>query len=224
MTASKGSPTTRLSARRSRRSAPPSGRHAVRGAPDEASPVAAGLGGGSSDAATTLELANGHLARTTLGRAASTTSRPGSAQTCPSSCRRPAARDRRRHDARAARLPRDYSASWCRGGRREVLDARRLRGLRCAGGCPRLQPRPSRAPRSGRADRVCGDLVDLRRTTSPRRPRRGAAGARRVSRRRVWRGAGRLRALRDPRRGRASRRGCREAARVWVTAPIGRQR
>ena len=73
-------------------------------------PVAAGLGGGSSDAATALRLANEHARRAAAGRASCTRSRRALGADVPFFLDAgPAARHRRRHELEPLDLPQDYA-------------------------------------------------------------------------------------------------------------------
>ena len=110
-------------------------------------------------------------------------------------------------------LPRDYSVLLVlrdgdRSRRRETSTRPSMRGRAPATSTTAV----TRSARAVGADpvcaRPCGAPAERPRLVAPRR---GAAGAGRVPRRRVRRRAGRLRALRDRRRGRAGRRGAREA-------------
>ena len=97
-------------------------------------PVAAGLGGGSSDAATALRLANAQLDAAAAADRAARARCAASAPTSRSSSRTgPQLGTRRRHDARAARAAAGLRrAPAPAGGRAQALDRRRLRGVRRA--------------------------------------------------------------------------------------------
>ena len=114
-------------------------------------PVAAGLGGGSSDAATALRLANETLPEPLpadeLVRIAA---RPRRRRPVLPR-RRPAARLRRRQRARAARPAAGLLGRRPPAARRgEDLDGRRVRRLRRAQGRGRLRRAPAGAPRRAR--------------------------------------------------------------------------
>ena len=184
-------------------------------------PVAAGLGGGSSDAATALRLANAMLDEP-LAPGAPARPRPSvSAPTCRSSSpTAPARRGRRTAPHARSTCRRTTSSCWsCRTTRRRVD-----RGV-----YERFDARAARPDGPERRASLAAALARNRPPARPRGPaserprlvaaRRRAACARRLPGRRQGAGPSRLRALPPSRRG-----ACREArsgprGRVWLTVP-----
>ena len=164
-------------------------------------PVAAGLGGGSSDAATALRLANATLAEPLAADRARTRSRPTVGADVPVL---PRGRARSSARATARRLtPLDAAAGLlgrARAARRRAqgVDRRRLRGLRP----PRRRGRATRSDASTLLDgarRRCARPRDLAalppNDLASLAARGGAAASRRVPRRRHAAPAGGLRAV-----------------------------
>ena len=172
---------TRSSGLRWRRSAAP---HGWRVRIEKHIPVAAGLGGGSSDAATALRLANSQLdAPRSDDELQQFAARVG-ADVPFFLCRRPAARHRRRQSARALDLPQDFAVllllpngggqALDRGGLRGVRRTRRRARLRTASRSAAGDPR--RHPPAARSRRAAAERSRLRRR-SPRNCSRRARSA-----------------------------------------------
>ena len=170
-------------------------------------PVAAGLGGGSSDAATALRLANETLPEPLPAERAAQPGRTARSRRPFLPGRRPAARLGRRQRARAARPAAGLLGRRPAPARRgEDLDGRRVRGLRRTEGRARLRraaPDPAR--------RACrGEAPSGFRGAPAERPRklaarRGDSRRGRLPRRRLGSRPCAVRALPSP-----SRRGRRE--------------
>ena len=166
-------------------------------------PVAAGLGGGSSDAAAALALANRALGPDALSARALHDLAADLGADVPFFLHdRPQLATGDGTTLEPLGLPRDYSVLLVlqegdeKSSTREVYEAFDARGRR-----QRLRRPPAGASRRSRAD----PFLARPRGSPGERPRlvtarRRAARARRVPSRRVRRGAGRLRALRDRRR------------------------
>ena len=126
-------------------------------------PVAAGLGGGSSDAATALRLANATLDEPLAARALHDARRRARRRRAVLPRRRPTARHRRRHEPRAARPAAGLtgSCSLLPRGRGEAVDGARLRRVRRAGRRAGLRGAARRAARALAAVRRPRDLAAL---------------------------------------------------------------
>ena len=191
---------------------------------DKRIPVAAGLGGGSSDAAAALRLANADARRAALVRRAAPRSPARVGADVPFFLRRrAAARDRRRDRARPLELPTDYGVLLVVPDRRRRSRQRGLRRVRRARRRGRIRGARGRGLHALEAIASARDLAALPLNDLASSPLAGELErCGRVSRGRLRRRPGGVRAVRE-RTGRGPRRGhVLLAGRTFVTRPVGR--
>ena len=139
---------------------------------DKHMPVAAGLGGGSSDAATALRLANAQLARPLPPAELHDARRDGRRRRPVLPPRRPAARDAERaaSSSRSSCRRTSSSCSSCRAARRRSRRPRSTRHSMHVSGAAGFDERAARASRVARSRRApARPRARCRRTTSHRR-------------------------------------------------------